>query len=86
MLGAVYQTALSGLRAAETEIDVTANNLANSMTDGYKASRVVFSDQTPQSHGSSSGGNPVQVGRGVNVAGHINVAVGRFERGRGAVR
>lgn len=62
MLGAAYKTALSGMQAAEFAIGVTANNLANAMTDGFKASRVLFSDQTPQS------GAAGQVGRGVRVA------------------
>jgi flagellar hook protein FlgE len=72
MLGSVLHTALSGISAAEMAIDVSANNLANGMTVGFKASRVVFEDQSPRtlSNGvavsaASGGKNPAQVGRGV---------------------
>ncbi len=75
MLGSVLNTALSGISAAEMAISVSANNLANSQTDGFKSSRVVFEDQTPQTldnglevSGSSGGRNPTQVGRGVRPA------------------
>jgi flagellar hook protein FlgE len=68
-------TALTGLQAAETVIDVTGNNLANSNTVGFKASQAQFATQflQTQSLGSSptanSGGtNPRQIGLGVQVA------------------
>jgi flagellar hook protein FlgE len=38
-------TALTGMNAAEAQIDVLGNNLANSQTVGYKASEVVFATQ-----------------------------------------
>ena len=38
MLGSVFQTSLSALSAAELAIQVSANNLANAHTDGFKAS------------------------------------------------
>lgn len=69
-------TALTGLNAAETQIDVLGNNLANSQTVGFKASNVVFSNQFLQtlSLGASptadnGGTNPRQTGLGVQVAG-----------------
>jgi flagellar hook protein FlgE len=75
MLGSVLHTALSGISAAELAIGVTANNLANAQTDGFKASRAVFADQAPQTldpgaapSGSAAGSNPTQVGRGTLVA------------------
>ncbi len=37
-------SAATGLQAQETALDVIANNLANSTTDGFKASRVNFQD------------------------------------------
>lgn len=37
-------SALSGLRAAITQLDVSANNVANSDTDGFKASEAVNSE------------------------------------------
>lgn len=35
--GNVYNTALSGLNAAQTRLNVSAQNVANSSTEGYKA-------------------------------------------------
>ena len=37
-------TASTGLAAQERALDVIANNIANSNTDGFKASRVNFQD------------------------------------------
>src|SRR5689334_16265619 len=69
-------TALTGMNAAETQIDVLGNNLANSQTVGFKASTVAFSNQFLQtlSLGASptadnGGTNPRQTGLGVQVAG-----------------
>ena len=39
-----FSTALSGLTAASSDLDVTANNIANSNTIGFKASRAQFAD------------------------------------------
>ncbi len=39
-----YYTSLNGLRNAQTELNVLANNLANAETTGFKKSRVNFSD------------------------------------------
>lgn len=41
MIGAIY-SALSGLTAFSTQIDVTAHNLANVSTYGFKPSRTEF--------------------------------------------
>jgi len=49
-------TALSGLQAAQTRLDVAANNVANAQTDGYQREQVVSQAQ-PQ------GGVAVQVER-----------------------
>jgi flagellar hook protein FlgE len=66
--------AISGLDAHQTMLDVTASNLANVDTTGYKAQSLQFSDElsqlvsaasTPNSY--SAGTNPVQVGLGVRV-------------------
>ncbi len=74
-LASAMSTALTGLTAAETTIDVVGNNLANSNTVGFKASSASFATQflQTQSLGSSptpgSGGtNPRQVGLGTMVA------------------
>jgi flagellar hook protein FlgE len=65
-------TALSGMRANQQWIDVIGNNLANSNTPGYKASRASFSSafaQTLQFASTPSTGlggrNPNQIGLGV---------------------
>ncbi len=74
-LQSALTTALTGLQAAETTIDVVGNNVANSQTVGFKESEAIFATQFLQtlSIGSSpstnSGGtNPRQVGLGVKVA------------------
>ncbi len=74
-LASAMSTALTGLSAAETQIGVVGNNLANSNTVGFKASDVLFATQflQTQSVGSAptantGGNNPVQEGLGVQVA------------------
>jgi flagellar hook protein FlgE len=73
MMSGMY-AAISGLDAHQTMLDVTANNLANVDTIGYKAQSVQFSDELSQlvqagtsPNGYSAGTNPVQVGLGVQV-------------------
>lgn len=39
-----FSIALSGLRAASSDLDVTAHNIANSNTSGFKASKAEFGD------------------------------------------
>jgi flagellar hook protein FlgE len=39
-----FNTALSGLRAANTDLSVTGNNIANASTTGFKRSRTEFGD------------------------------------------
>ncbi len=74
-LASALSTALTGLTAAETTIDVVGNNVANSNTVGFKASTAIFATQFLQTQGlgssptSTNGGtNPRQVGLGVQVA------------------
>src|SRR5437868_14189539 len=73
-LASALTTALTGLSAAETQIDVSGNNLANSQTVGFKASEAVFVTQFLQTQSlgsapsSTNGGtNPRQTGLGVRV-------------------
>ena len=68
-------SAVSGLRANQTKLDVTGNNIANVNTVGYKGSQTVFQDTLSQviraggAPAQSRGGtNPAQVGLGVKVA------------------
>jgi flagellar hook protein FlgE len=74
-LASSLSTALTGLTAAETQIDVVGNNLANSQTVGFKESDVSFTTQFLQNLGfgsqptSTTGGtNPRQTGLGTQVA------------------
>ncbi|MEH6625164.1 MAG: flagellar hook-basal body complex protein [Motiliproteus sp.] len=39
-----FNTAITGLKAASVELDVTGNNIANTSTVGYKSARTEFSD------------------------------------------
>lgn len=73
-LASALTTALTGLSAAETQIDVAGNNLANSQTVGFKASEAVFVTQFLQTQslgsapsGTDGGTNPRQTGLGVRV-------------------
>ncbi|HEY8035348.1 MAG TPA: flagellar hook protein FlgE [Methylobacter sp.] len=59
-----FATALSGLKAASTDLQVTGNNIANSQTTGFKESRAEFADV----YASSIGGvSKTQPGSGVRV-------------------
>src|SRR3954470_14159019 len=69
-------SAISGLRAHQTKMDVVGNNIANVNTVGYKSQTTVFEDTLSQilRNGSAptadtAGTNPAQVGLGVKVAG-----------------
>ena len=70
-------SAVSGLQANSTWLDVIGNNIANTNTIAYKASRVEFADQfsqtlyggTGDNPNSGFGGiNPEQIGLGTRVA------------------
>jgi len=68
-------SAISGLRAHQTKMDVTGNNIANVNTVGFKGSQTVFQDTLSQviraggAPAQNRGGtNPAQVGLGVKVA------------------
>lgn len=73
MLRSLY-SGVSGLRANQTDLDITANNIANSSTVGFKRSGVIFQDLLSQvlngatgNAGDTAGQNPAQVGLGVRV-------------------
>lgn len=73
MMRGMY-AATSGLDAHQTMLDVTADNLANVDTIGYRRQSVRFSDELAQlvdtatsPNGYSAGSNPVQVGLGAHV-------------------
>ncbi|GEB44483.1 flagellar hook protein FlgE [Microbacterium sp. AG157] len=67
---------ISGLRAHQTMLDTTGNNIANVNTAGFKGASVLFQDTLSQAVGGAAipgadagGRNPAQVGLGVQVAG-----------------
>jgi flagellar hook protein FlgE len=67
---------ISGLQAHQTMLDVTANNIANVNTTGFKSSSTQFEDTLSEMMKSAGGSNaevgstnPAQVGLGVKVAG-----------------
>jgi flagellar hook protein FlgE len=66
--------AISGLKNHQVMLDVTANDIANVNTIGYKSARTTFKDSLTQlqrgasgSGGSSGGTNAAQVGLGVGL-------------------
>lgn len=68
-------TAMSGISAATTELEVISNNIANINTTAYKSSSVEFSDVFSRTLSSGSvatdstgGTNPIQVGVGTQVS------------------
>ena len=74
-LASALSTALTGLTAAETQIDVVGNNLANAQTVGFKESDLTFTTQFLQTLGLGSqptpetgGTNPRQTGLGTQVS------------------
>ncbi len=73
-MSSALTSALSGLRVHQFFLDVVGNNLANSSTVGFQASRVTFSDVLSRSIRAGSGPtssiggvNPVQIGLGVQI-------------------
>jgi flagellar hook protein FlgE len=67
-------SAISGLKSHQTMLDVTANNIANVNTSGFKAGRTTFKDSLAQMQSGGAaptanqgGANAVQIGLGVQV-------------------
>lgn len=78
-MGRALFTAVTGLKAQQTKLDVVANNIANVNTTGYRSSRILFQDLFSQTlsgpsapAGATGGTNPRQIGLGVQV-GSIDV-------------
>jgi flagellar hook protein FlgE len=77
-------TGISGLRAHQQMLDVTANNIANVNTVGYKANETTFEETLSQTLGgagtataTAGGTNPTQIGLGVKLA----ATTGNFGQG-----
>lgn len=88
MLRALY-TSASGMKAQEQLIDVTANNLANVNTAGFKRSHVDFADlmystlEQPGTEVATGQTNPtgLQIGSGVRAVGTTKIFLpGSFEQ------
>lgn len=82
MMRAMY-SAISGLKNHQTLLDVTANNIANVNTIGYKASRATFQDSLSQMQiaaaepgNGQAGRNAAQVGLGVKLGSIDNLMGG----------
>src|SRR3989344_6936230 len=60
-----FNTSISGLNAASSDLNVVGNNIANSSTNGFKASRAEFADVYPASNLGTAANT---IGSGVNVA------------------
>ena len=74
-MGTSLYSALSGLQANQSWIDLIGNNLANSNTSGFKGSQALFGTNFSQTLSYASGPanglggqNPTQIGLGVNFA------------------
>lgn len=74
-MGQSFYTSIGGIKAAQTQIDIVSDNLANMNTTGFKESNVTFSDvyyntlsSGSQSSRSLGGTNPQQIGLGTQVS------------------
>ncbi|MNS53254.1 Flagellar basal-body rod protein FlgG [compost metagenome] len=72
MMGALW-TAATGMRAQQTNIDVTSNNLANANTFGYKKVRAEFKDLMYRT--AKEAGTPMQSGTQTPVGTQIGMGV-----------
>ncbi len=63
-----FSTPLSGLTAAQGQLQSVSNNLANINTDGYKDQTLTFADVFSQTGVTNGSGDPVQTGSGVTIS------------------
>jgi flagellar hook protein FlgE len=63
-----FATPLSGLTAAQGQLQSVSNNLANINTDGYKDQTLTFADVFSQNGVTNGSGDPVQTGSGVTIS------------------
>lgn len=76
----IFNTALTGLKAYQTDIAVVGNNIANANTTGFKASRTEFANLLVQTlegatapSGQLGGSDPLQIGTGVAVSSVLSI-------------
>jgi flagellar hook protein FlgE len=63
-----FSTPLTGLTAAQGQLQSVSNNLANINTDGFKDQTLSFSDVFSQTGATNGSGDPIQTGSGVAIA------------------
>src|ERR1700729_1105030 len=63
-----FATPLSGLTAAQGQLQSVSNNLANINTDGYKDQTLTFADVFSQTGATNGSGDPLQTGSGVTTS------------------
>jgi flagellar hook protein FlgE len=63
-----FSSPLSGLTAAQANLQTISNNLANVDTTGYKDQSLTFADIFSQAGTVSGNGNPIQTGSGVAIS------------------
>jgi flagellar hook protein FlgE len=63
-----FATPLSGLTAAQGQLQSVSNNLANINTDGFKDQTLTFADVFSQTGITNGSGDPVQTGSGVTIS------------------
>src|SRR5271155_4561002 len=63
-----FATPLSGLTAAQGQLQSVSNNLANINTDGFKDQTVTFADVFSQTGATNGSGDPLQTGSGVGIS------------------
>jgi flagellar hook protein FlgE len=83
-------SAISGLKNHQIMLDVTANDIANVNTIGYKSARTTFADSLTQtqrgasgSGGTNGGTNAAQVGLGVGLGSIDNLMTGGASQATG---
>src|SRR3712207_1034629 len=89
MMRGMY-AAISGLKTHQIALDVTANDLANVNTVGYKSARTTFKDSLTQIQRAGSmstpgtgGSNPAQVGLGTTLGSIDNMMIGGARQATG---
>ena len=70
-----FSTPLSGLMAAQEQLQTVSNNLANMNTNGYKDRNLTFSDIFAQTGSTNGSGDPMQTGAGVAVSSTVSTAI-----------
>ncbi|WP_249009153.1 flagellar hook-associated protein FlgK [Conexibacter sp. DBS9H8] len=68
------QTALSGVEAAQEELNTTGNNIANANTAGYEDQTVTLTQTSPLTIAGDQSANALQLGTGVNASGVANAS------------